>query len=192
MSEYFAIINNKQIGPVTADELIAYPGFTTSVYVWCNGMSDWCAASEVEEITAMLSCPPPISDSTNPTPPPAYHAPYTPPQQPPQYRRPIYVAVQDPGEDRGKPYSWMGWAIVATVIGVCFYVIGAAPGIIGIIYSSNARHKYDEGNFRGAYDDNNVAKIATIIGLCISGVFVLGLIIFFGIIISILPDRYYY
>ena len=85
----------------------------------------------------------------------------------------------------------MVWAIITTVIGLGFYIVGAVPGIIGIVYSANAQSKYRMGDYIGAYKDNNVAKILTIIGMCISALVIIGLvaiIILAATYVSYLPD----
>lgn len=116
---------------------------------------------------------------------------YQQPYQQPSYGGGYNAGMNVQNVDRGKPFNWMVWAIITTVIGLGFYIIGAVPGIIGIVYSANAQSKYRMGDYIGAYKDNNVAKILTIIGMCISSLVIIGLVIFIGLAatyVSYLPD----
>lgn len=197
--KYYAVINGRQIGPVSLDELVNIHGCTDSTLVWHSGLPEWLPASQVSEIAALLPPAPNFEPQTEPIAPqqPSYQQqPYQQQtyQQPPQQQTynppPAYNVSQPNSVDRGQPYNWTGWAIAATVIGLLFYVIGAVPGIIGIVFASTAQTKYKNGNFAGAYSDNTVAKILTIIGLSISAICLL--IVMLAIIGGIaLFSRYY-
>lgn len=47
--KYFAIINDKQVGPFSLEEMPA-AGITPDTYVWCKDMDDWKQAREVADI----------------------------------------------------------------------------------------------------------------------------------------------
>ena len=47
--KYFAIINDKQVGPLSLDEMPG-AGVTPETYVWCKEMDDWKQAREVADI----------------------------------------------------------------------------------------------------------------------------------------------
>lgn len=187
--KYYAVINGQQAGPLESAELVTTYPIKESTLVWCEGMSDLTPAGDVSEIAALIQpFPPKIEGNATihkeaSTPPP-YGSGYQPPYSQPGYQQPGYnsgyrPAPSNPNIDMGKPYNWMGWAIFSTIFGLFFYILGGIPGILGIVYSSNAQSKYRMGDYVGAYKDNNVAKIATIIGICIATLIVIGLIAFF-------------
>lgn len=47
--KYFAIIDDKQCGPYSLNELVE-AGVGPNTYVWCKGMTDWKQAREVADI----------------------------------------------------------------------------------------------------------------------------------------------
>lgn len=49
MAKYFAMIEGKQCGPYTLDELHE-AGVRPDTYVWCKGMDDWRKADDVADI----------------------------------------------------------------------------------------------------------------------------------------------
>lgn len=51
---YYIDQNNKQCGPVPANELVAH-GITTVSYVWKEGMKDWMQVKDVNELSDIFS-----------------------------------------------------------------------------------------------------------------------------------------
>ncbi len=47
--KYFAVIDKKQIGPCSIEELVE-AGLRPDNYVWCKGMDDWEPAKDVADI----------------------------------------------------------------------------------------------------------------------------------------------
>lgn len=47
--KYYAMINDKQVGPMELPELVK-AGLMPDTYVWCKGMTDWQQANEVADI----------------------------------------------------------------------------------------------------------------------------------------------
>ncbi len=159
--EYYAIINKKREGPFTVDEL-KIKGINRRTLVWHTGLPDWVPAESVKELAEFLKeTLPPMPTPGAPVPPPV--------------------------NDINPPKSWLGWAIFATVFGVFFYtvfgvffyIIGAIPGIIGIVQSTTAQNRYNEGDYIGARRAEGMAKAWTIVGLCIAGVSVIIFFLFF-------------
>ena len=193
---YYAIIGGQKVGPLESGELVKMYDINGSTLLWCSGLPDWTAAKDIAEIAPLLPPTMPAEPTTVYDQPQPAAQPYVAPQQPYQqpqpyqpqpyqqpYQQPSHQPYQQPQPrvtpqnqpnpqniDRGAPYNWLGWAIFATVFGLAFYIIGAVPGIIGIVFTSQAKSKYRMGDYVGAYKDNTVAKILTIIGLCISGI----------------------
>lgn len=73
--DYFIIIDNKRLGPLKKEEL-NNRGITPATMVWREGLTDWQAASELEELIEILSAPtpPPMPDDRKPVAePPAFN-----------------------------------------------------------------------------------------------------------------------
>ena len=80
--------------------------------------------------------------------------------------------------------NWLPWAIVATVLGLFTYCLGAIFGIIGIVQANKANTLYAQGYDHEAETANNNAKIMTIIGLVIAGLGIIIAIIFGSLLSS--------
>lgn len=147
--KYFIIVNGENQGPFEASELVNY-GLTADSYVWCEGMPEWKHASEVAEVAAFIRPAfPPIPDT--PTPPPA------PTPKPAPTPTPAVNA-------EGKFFNWLPLAIVATVLGTIFYLVGSIPGSIAILKAIQARRMYSQGYIEQAMQCNRVAMILTLVG----------------------------
>lgn len=168
--EYYAIIDGKRLGPFTIEELEKKP-IDRRTLVWHAGLSDWVPASKVRELDEFLKATPP--------PMPAPHCPPLPPVN-------DLESVPDP------PKSWLPWAILATIIGAFFYLVGCIPGVVGIYHSVSAQNKYNDGDYRGAKSAENTARAWTITGLCIAGIVVVLMIICSSIINSIFDNIFYH
>ena len=89
---------------------------------------------------------------------------------------PIYNAPNAPVEDARRPVpTYMAWSIVVTIVSLCVCcVIGTIPGIVAIVFSSKVNGALDRGDYAGAQQASNNAKlwawIAT--GLCIVGLLI--------------------
>ncbi len=66
MAEYYILQDGEKRGPYTKEELLSR-GISSETLVWCEGMKDWMAAWQVEDLKALLkgeeslaSTPPPI------------------------------------------------------------------------------------------------------------------------------------
>lgn len=66
--EYFILIDNRQQGPYTINELRSR-NITSATLVWAEGMKQWTPAWQVEELQTLFA-----TDSDEQTPPPAPHA----------------------------------------------------------------------------------------------------------------------
>lgn len=66
MRKYYYAEGKVQRGPFTFDELKEY-NITTNTKVWCEGMSNWERAGDVEDLSRLFnSIPPPIPEDTPP------------------------------------------------------------------------------------------------------------------------------
>ncbi len=122
MKTYYYISGNKQIGPVTIEQL-ASVGINRNTSVWCQGMPDWQPASNVEELQSIL--PPPISEYNRVSPPP-----------PPENNN----GKDKPEVDRYIQHTnLLPWAILTTLL-CCL-----PAGIVSIIYANKANSAYSAG-----------------------------------------------
>lgn len=153
---YYAVIDGKRIGPLTLSELKS-SGISRQSLVWHEGMTDWSPAGTVDSLNEFFKeTPPPL----------------------PGQERQSGATDGIPQVPRPEPpTSWLGWAIAATILGAFFYLVGAIPGIVGIIQSSTARNRYDEGDYTGARRAAESAKIWTIVGLCLAGIVIVGIVL---------------
>lgn len=67
---YFIIVNDAQQGPYTLEEL-RQRHITEETLVWCEGMTDWQPAWQVEELRPLFAA---SANGSQPTPPPVPHA----------------------------------------------------------------------------------------------------------------------
>lgn len=205
---YFIHINGQQKGPLYREQL-REEGLQADTMVWKEGMQDWAPASAFPELAVILNATgyaqspqpqytePPMDSYNSPNPqyPYGQQRPYGYTQNPnPYQQRRVNV---DPYGNPGNLYagdgslppgwrSWLGWAIVATIFGLGWGLIGAAPGIVGIVYANRANTMARMGDPRAAVE-NSTAKTWTIVGLILAALallVLLGLIFFYFILIT--------
>ncbi len=183
---YYIVIDGKQQGPFTQEEL-RHCNLSTETYIWREGLTNWVKAGTLPELSGILA---PLQGTDN-----VYvqdikiesnraddyrQPPYGQPQAPygQQYGQP-----QPPyGQPVNQPYengpiehtNWLPWAIVATVLGFCTSCIGAILGIIGIVQANKANDFYFRGNRVAGDSANNTARTCTIIGLVLAGIGLIG------------------
>lgn len=119
--EFHLIVNGKQEGPFTVEEL-SQRGITPESEVWAEGMADWAQAGDVPELTAVLQraefeaaqqaaraaeARPTMGQPYEPSTPPSY----VPPQVPPR------VPVQD---EPPKKSGCTPWLVAALILAILF------------------------------------------------------------------------
>ena len=128
--KYYMHIGGQQVGPYEENELPSH-GLTASTMVWREGMPDWVAASQVPELSHLL--------------PPS--------QQPPSYQpQPGYGPQQPYGAQPPMPDTYMGWAILATLL--CCLPFG----IVSIVKASQVSSLYNQGRYQEAVAASEAAK----------------------------------
>ena len=128
--KYYMHIGGQQVGPYEENELPSH-GLTASTMVWCEGMPDWVAASQVPELSHLL---PPI-------------------QQPPSYQpQPGYGPQQPYGVQPPMPDTYMVWAVLVTVF--CCLPFG----IVSIVKASQVSSLYSQGRYQEAVAASEAAK----------------------------------
>ena len=167
-NQFFYIDNGKQIGPVTMEELAGK--ITPDTDVWCDGMPDWAKASAVPELSALLGGVQPMSDAN-------FTAQYCSANDyignSQNYGSNIQGNSQNYGNNQGygnpqgmpigdKPNNYLVWAIIVTVLGVCF-CLPMITGIISIVFSVKVDSEWKNGNVEAANQASEKAKLFAII-----------------------------
>ncbi len=131
MKKYFYSEGSIKHGPYTFSEL-QEKNITASTLIWYDGLENWTAAGELEELAELLaSTPPPIPEAAPAT---------TPEPQAPPKREPV------PEEERmrPRPKNWLTESILVTIF--CCVPFGIA----GIVYAAKVDSMYNNGDYRGA------------------------------------------
>lgn len=213
--QFYMVVDGKSVGPFSLDDLIKNSSLKEETLVWKPGLSEWIQAKNLPELEAVfIKAEDPIIQEPfiNSVPPIN-----TEPKQPqpnfadnPQYKT---DHIYDNGFQRPNPYNnpyqrpqqtnygdyyqrrshtnWLGWAIVATVLGALTSCFGLIFGVIGIVQANKANRFYSQGYEREGDVANSSAKIMTIIGLVIAGLAIIGLLVYFsmlGSIVGIISD----
>lgn len=158
---YFAMMGEKQVGPMSVDELISM-GITRDTPVWRNGMRDWMPAFTQPEIMTVLNS----ANAPN-------HHNIRSERTAPEYFNTNTTSTNRKNVPAGTGHiNWLPWAIAGTVICIinCISIIGAIFGIIGINQANKANEYYRRNDNIRADSANNNAKVMTIICLAIAGI----------------------
>ncbi len=133
MNTYYYLLNGKQEGPATVDE-IAKLGLGKDTLVWRTGMPQWLPIAQVEELKVHVAVAPP--------PPPS-------PGQQPQTPPPHAAQSCKPSE----PTNYLAYSIIATLL-CCL-----PAGIVSIIYANKANSLWSNGAYGEAEKAKNNARI---------------------------------
>lgn len=152
---YYVNSAGEQTGPLDINA-IRQLHLDQSTLVWCEGMTQWVAASQINELAGYLKVTPP---------PQSVYA--TTPQSAPQP-----APTQNP--QNVCPPTYMSLAIITTLL--CCLPLG----IVGIINANKVSTLWLSGDYIGAQKSSDAAKNYCIIGMAISAV-VYFFIILFGI-----------
>lgn len=115
MKYYFIIINNKQLGPLTEDQL-ASVGVKADTPVWNEGLPDWTPAGEVPELKAIVG---PVADNNSGEQAGGYQG-----AQPPQWTGVTQSAVGGPvsAQPRKRHTGWWVAAACLTALVIALAV----------------------------------------------------------------------
>lgn len=144
-SFFYIDANGVQQGPRTIKQLESEYVIGRNTMVWCQGMKDWCPASQVVELAEMCDNRPPMVEA------PIHHEP-----------TPAYPTPKEPA-----PHSWMVECILATLF--CCVVFG----IIGIVYASKVDGYWLVGRCDEARSAAKTAKLMFILGVSSSALLLL-------------------
>lgn len=167
--KYFAIIDDKQVGPFTPEEMPA-AGVRPSTYVWCKTMSDWRQAREVADICRFyrnhiydINHPAPKVEDTAPTPHPLQESADNAPMRYQHLINPENIqspTINDTDTSQPPKTSILS-AILATII---FFF---PTGIIAIILTCKANKLWKEGKAEESHEAARKAKMMIGFTICI-------------------------
>lgn len=180
--KYFAIIDKKQIGPCSIDEL-AEAGMHPDTYVWCKGQDDWTEARNVADICRYFRQR--LFDKMHPT--AATVSPSVPqPQEPASVEELRRMKMRDAWREIGRqiqegqpdekelesqpPVSWWPFPIILAII--MFFPLG----IPAAIYARKADKMWKEGEASESHECARRSKMYGGIAIAM-GFFILGAMI---------------
>ncbi len=138
---YWAIINNVKVGPLTVEQLKAC-GLTVETLVWREGFDQWVAAGTVAEIASI----------------------FAPADAWAQYASGENTSIGQPQQVQQEakppcPNTYLAWAIIATIF--CCIPFG----IVSIIYAGQVSTKYNQGDYAGALKSSERAALWLIVAI---------------------------
>lgn len=137
--EYWIVINEERIGPLTFEELKEYD-LKADTPVWYAGLEDWIQADQVAELAELLNSE--GADIEENTEDEATEVVDAESVSEPEPAEPVMAVEEKPL--RPCPPSYLVWAVLVVVL-CC-----APLGIPAIIYSSQVKTKYNKGDYSGA------------------------------------------
>lgn len=137
--EYWIVINEERIGPLTFEELKGYD-LKADTPVWYAGLEDWIQADQVAELAELLNSE--GADIEENTEDEATEVVDAESVSEPEPAEPVMAVEEKPL--RPCPPSYLVWAVLVVVL-CC-----APLGIPAIIYSSQVKTKYNKGDYSGA------------------------------------------
>lgn len=157
MKKYFYSEGTIKHGPYTLSEL-KDKGISKTTLIWYDGLEQWTAAGELEELAELLATtPPPVPEGI------------AEPQTAATPKRPQRVPEEE--RPRPRPKNWLVESILATVF--CCMPFGVA----GIVYAAKVDSLYNSGDYRGAEFASADAKKWTMVSFWIG--IAIGVIYFF-------------
>ena len=127
---YWLIIDERRVGPLTLEEVIAHPRLTPVTPVWHEGMDDWAEAALLPELAVLFA------NNDTPLPPPVTEPQ---PNRSFEHRRP----QADPAPKM--PSTYLIPAIIVTIF-CCAFI----PGVIAIYFASKVSPAYYQGDYAKA------------------------------------------
>lgn len=142
----------------------------------------------------------PQSEQDRQTPPPIPQAPvyqqtanresaeYNAPKQEPQYRATYGYSNYNASNMGNRPDNYLVMNIVATIIGfICTLscCVSGFIGVVGLVFSTQVNSRYEQGDINSANNNANIAKILAIVSLVMSGIIIIGWILYVVFVISL-------
>lgn len=170
--EYWIIVDRRHAGPYSAEQLVE-AGLNDDTLVWCEGLTAWTPAGQIEELSTMMRMrqsmenDSPETDTTVASEEPQKpQKPYTPQPTPqpapqaapqPEYREAVMAAEPCPP-------AYIAWSIIATLL--CCTIVG----IPAIIFSSMTKSAYYKGDIEKARKYSEWAQWCIILSITLSAV----------------------
>jgi hypothetical protein len=164
MMEWYYAKNGQQLGPVSQESLLAmYQSgeIKASDLVWNEAMTEWLPLSAAPGLG--LSVPPPIMPDAPAGSPPPYTAPAS--------AIPATTVLSSPmSSGQPMPPNYL-WQSIVSVIFCCWPF-----SIPAIIFATKVKPAFDAGDYAGAVEASNKAKmwflVSLIVGLIVNGIFI--------------------
>lgn len=132
--EYWIIVNDERVGPLTIEELKKYD-IKKDTPVWCAGLDDWTHAGQISDLSQLFCIDENVISEDK--------------------KEDEIIAISEPESIepaidieekplRPCPPSYLVWAVLVIIL-CC-----APLGIPAIIYSSQVKTKYNNGDYSGA------------------------------------------
>lgn len=150
---FFCDASGQQRGPVSL-ETLKNCGITPSTLVWCEGMPQWEAAQNVPEVSVIFNAP-----GGRPTPPPTTQQSNQDNwnQPNPGNNQGNWGNNMNQNNNTGKPQNFL-WLAICTTLLCCL-----PCGIVSIVYASKVDGAWTQGNYVGAKEYSDKAKLWGII-----------------------------
>lgn len=144
---YYMNEQGQQIGPMDLASL-KFAGLKPDTLVWHSGLPTWLAAKDIPELSNLITpTPPPYQDANR------YAG------NGPQIRINTNPTPQMSPQGMTKPQNWL-WLSICTTLLCCLPI-----GIVSIIYSSKVDSSWNQGNYQGAIESSDKAKMWALIGV---------------------------
>lgn len=152
MKRYWIIVDNRQLGPLSIDEIAASGYLRSNTPVWHEGLDGWVMAQDVAELAELLT-PPTLPDmdkvdTESPAEPPTVVI-----EPAPQPVVATGWTQTVPRHIPKEPESYLLWAILSTIL-CCIPV-----GIVAIVMSSRVSARYVRGDYDGACRASRAAEL---------------------------------
>lgn len=150
---YYNNAKGQQIGPVDL-ETLKNSGITPTTLVWCEGMPQWAEAKDVPEVCAFFSAPgghptpPPINNNWNQPNPGNWN-------QNNNSGNNVNWGNNNVNQNNyiEKPQNYL-WLAIGTTLLCCL-----PCGIVSIVFASKVDSAWNQGNYAGAKEYSDKAKM---------------------------------
>lgn len=158
--KYWFILNNKQVGPIAAEDLNQVD-FNATTPAWHEGLRDWIPAGQIEALRAVIdrreaaawSAPHNAAQATE------IYTPQPEPTAATQFNRQPRRAVSSMVQSEERPSNYLVWAIISTLL--CNLIFG----IIAIIFASKVNPAFEKGDLAAARRNSERAQWFIIISI---------------------------
>lgn len=141
--KYWFILNNKQIGPIEADDLNQVD-FNAKTPAWHEGLPDWIPAGQIEALRAVIDRREAAQWSATYNSAPAAGTYTAEPRLAAEVTPEPHRSISPVAQSEERPSNYLVWAIISTLL--CNLIFG----VIAIIFASKVNSSFDKGDIAGA------------------------------------------